>query len=71
MSKPLDLKIEWLRDLGLGVEQRGEMFCVFTWAAMLGDRGRGRALIFFGNPTYRLIRERLQAHFPRYIWRRS
>ncbi len=62
--KPLDLKIEWLRGRGFGVEQRGDW--LYVWALVFeGRRLKMRALILPGNPTYRRLREGIRTHFRR------
>jgi hypothetical protein len=67
--KPLDLKIEWLRRIGYGVEQRGEALYIYVEGPSFRERVRNvpqarqwRALVLFGNPTYRRLREGLRAH---------
>jgi hypothetical protein len=61
--KPLDLKIEWCREHGLGAEQRGELLYIY------GEKepGRWHVLVFTGNPSYRRVRAALRVHLP--AWR--
>ena len=63
--KPLDLKIEWIRGRGYGVQQRGEWLCIYAQVFDRVGRSKTRALMLPGNPTYRRIREGLRTHFNR------
>ena len=69
--KPLDLKIDWLRSIGYGVEQRGDLLYIYgqdfvrlgSGAIITKNSGRWRVWLLHGNPTYRRLREGLRAHF--------